>query len=100
MSGTAGAKAWVTTRGTGSVPHGPSHPDPEAGEITTLGWVLLLSQAGAEVAWQRVPAPEAQGTGRCLRREVAGILPSFLICATGDTEVHIPVRDLGKSESG
>lgn len=59
--GTAGVKPWTTTRGTGSAPHGPSHPDPEAGEITTLGWVLLLSQAGAEVAWQGVPAPEAQG---------------------------------------
>lgn len=65
-----------------------------------MGWVLLLSQAGAEIAWQRVPVPEAQGTGRCLRREVAGILPSFLIGTTGDTEVYIPVRDLRKSESG
>lgn len=36
---------------------------------------------------------------RCSRGEITGVLPSFLIGASGDTEVHIPVRDLGKSDS-
>lgn len=62
-------------QGIGGAPQGPSHSKPEAAPVTTLGWVLLISQAEAELRGSGRREMLTQGNhwrtailpGRCLR---------------------------------
>lgn len=68
--------------------------------LTQLGNSIGVGSASQPGWGQRHPVPGLGARrGRRSRREIAGVLPSFLIGASGGTEVHTPVRDLGKSGS-